>query len=211
MWRKVLRVLVWVAIGCAVIAALTYAVFDPWTIPGDDPQLNASIEPTLSAGDVVLVTRSKGATDGALVRCADPDAAGRFVIGRVVAHSGDTIEMASSTLIVNGKPSTASVACDPAMVHIKNPATQEEEELSCLLEDQGGGLHPILRSTKIPSKDFKKEVEPGKSYLLSDNRVMHLDSRDYMGVVPSSCQRVALRLWGAQGWLDTRKRLTILW
>jgi hypothetical protein len=46
---------------------------------------------------------------------------------------------------------------------------------------------------------------------LSDNRAMHLDSRDYLGVQPSTCQRVTLRLWGAAGWFDAKKRLTVLW
>ncbi len=188
-----------------------YLLFEPWTVPADDPQMAVSVEPTLSVGDVLLVGRTKSVGDGALVRCADPDAAGRFVVGRVVAHAPDTVELVSGVVLVNGKPSTASIACDPPTVHLRNPSTQQDEELSCLLEDLGGALHPILRSTHEVSHDMKHDVEVGKVYLLSDNRVMHLDSRDYMAVPVSTCQRIALRLWGAAGWLDARKRLTFLW
>jgi len=212
MWRKPLRLLLWTAVVCAALCGVGYAFCDPWTIPGDDDKLSASIEPTLSAGDLLLVARSQGSTDGALVRCADPDAPGRYVMGRVVGHSGDVIEFTSGALLVNTKPAPASIACDPATVHVKNPATQEDEELRCTLEDLGGGLHPMLhRIGKDEAHDTKVTVEPGKVYLVSDNRVMHLDSRDFMGVMPLTCQRVVYRLWGASGWLDAKKRLTILW
>jgi signal peptidase I len=211
MWRKAVRLLLWIAVGCAVLCGVGYLVFEPWTVPGDDPVFAASIEPALSVGDVLLVTRTKGASDGTLVRCVDPDAAGRFVVGRVAGHAGDTVELTSGVLVVNGKASTASVACDPPTVRLRNPTTLEDEELSCMLEDFGGALHPILRATKSPGRDIKTDVAPGKVYLLSDNRVIHLDSRDYTGVQPATCQRVVLRLWGAQGWLDTHKRLTVLW
>jgi len=212
MWRKALRVLVWTVIVVAALCGLAYVFVEPWTVPGDDPHLAVSIEPTLSVGDVLLVTRGTGASDGALVRCADPDAAGRFVVGRVVGHSGDLVELTSGALIVNGKASTASVACDTPVVHLRDPTTQEDEDLTCMLEDFGGGLHAMLRSSKTDAgRDLKVEVEPGKAYLLSDNRAMHLDSRDFMGVVPSTCQRIVGRLSGAAGWFDAHKRLTVLW
>jgi len=211
MLRKVLRVLFWTVIACAVIAGLAYIFCEPWTIPADDAQLSASIEPTLSSGDVLLVARTTGASDAALVRCADPDAPGRFVIGRVVAHGGQHVEIVSGALTVDGKGFPASVACEPPTVHLKNPVSQEDEELSCSMEEFAG-YHPILRATKATTqRDSKTDVESGKVYLLSDNRVMHQDSRDYLAVHASSCQRVVLRLWGAGGWLDTKKRLTVLW
>ncbi len=213
MGRKFLRLLLWLAVVFAVIGGLVYVVLDPWTIPGDDAQLGVSIEPTMSVGDLVLVSRAKSAADGALVRCADPDAPGRYVVGRVFGHGGDVIELINGGLLVNGKPAPASIACDVPIVHLKNPATQEDEELHCMLEELGGGLHPVLhvagRSTE--GRELKVDVEQGKVFLISDNRSMHLDSRDFTSVAPSSCQRIAYRLWGASGWLDTKKRLTLLW
>lgn len=211
MWRKGLRLLVWTAIVCAVFCGLVYLVLEPWAVPGDNPQFVVSVEPTLSAGDVVLVTRSTGASDGALVRCADPDAAGRYVVGRVVAHGGDVVEFTGGTLLVNGKVASASGACDPPTMQLKNPSPPYEDvELSCALEDLGGGFHGMLRD-KSPGPDSKVTVDPGKVYLVSDNRGMHLDSRDFTTLQPAACQRIALRLWGANGWLDAKKRLTILW
>jgi signal peptidase I len=204
-------VLFWVAVVCAALVGGVLIFFEPWTVPADDAQLGASIEPTLSVGDVILVTRGSGASDGALVRCADPDAAGRYVVARVVAHTGDTVEFSNGLMLLNGKTPSASAACDPAIVRIKNPANQEDEELACSLEDLGGGLHPALRAQKGATRDSKAEVEPGKVYLVSDNRVMHLDSREVGMVAPSSCHHVALRLWSSAGWSDSKKRLTVLW
>jgi signal peptidase I len=211
-WRRAVRLLFWVAVVCAVLVGGVFVFFESWTVPGDDGQFAVSIEPMLSAGDLILVSRGSGASDGVLVRCTDPDAPTRFVVGRVLGEPGDTIEFSNGTLLVNNKTPTASAACDPAIVRLKNPATQEEEELACSLEELGGGLHGALRSAKvIPGKDTKVTVEPGKVFLVSDNRAMHLDSRDFNMVQPASCHHIAFRLWSAAGWGDSKKRLTVLW
>jgi signal peptidase I len=211
-WRRVVRLLFWIAVVCAVLVGIVFIFFDSWTVPGDDAQFAVSIEPTLGVGDVVLVTRASGAGDGALVRCTDPDAPARFVVGRVVGDPGDTVEFTNGTLMVNNRPPSASSACDPAIVRLKNPGTQDEEDLSCLLEELGGGTHMSLRSAKnVPGKDTKVTVEAGKVFLASDNRPMHLDSRDYNMIAPASCHHIALRLWSAVGWSDTKKRFTVLW
>lgn len=211
MWRKALKALIWIAIVCAVLVGILFVFFEPWTVPGDDPQLAVSIEPTLSTADYVLVTRSSGAADGALVRCADPDAPGRFVIGRVIGSAADVIEFSGGTLLVNGKTPSSSVACEPSTVRLRNPATQDEEELFCYMEEFAGTMHPALRSTKNAPRDSKAQVEPTKVFLVSDNRSMHLDSRDFNTVESASCHRIAFRLWSSAGWGDAKKRLTVLW
>ena len=212
-WRRAVRLLFWIALVCAVLVGVVMIFFETWTVPGDDPQFAVSIEPALSVGDFVLVSRSSGGTgDGALVRCTDPDAPTRSVVGRVVGEPGDTVEFTNGLLLVNKKTPSASVACDPATVHLKNPGTQEDEELACFLEELGGSTHPALRTAKnFPGRDTNAEVEPGKVFLVSDNRPMHLDSRDFNTVAPGSCHRIALRLWSAAGWSDAKKRLTVLW
>ncbi len=212
-WRRAVRPLFWIALVCGVLVGVVFVFFETWTVPGDDPQFAVSIEPTLSAGDFLLVSRSAGGTgDGALVRCTDPDAPARFVAGRVVGQNNDAVEFNGGVLLVNSKAPSSSVACDQAVVHLKNPATQEDEELGCFLEELGGSTHAALRLQKnLAGRDSKAEVETGKVFLASDNRPMHLDSRDFNTVVPGSCHRIVGRLWSANGWLDTKKRLTVLW
>ncbi|HEX4515127.1 MAG TPA: signal peptidase I [Polyangiaceae bacterium] len=212
-WRRAIRPMFWLAFVCAALVGVVFVFFETWTVPGDDPQFAVSIEPTLSVGDLLLVSRSAGGTgDGALVRCTDPDAPARFVAGRVVGQPGDAVEFNGGSMLVNNQTPTASIACDPAVVHVKNPATQEDEDLSCFLEELGGGTHAALHSSKnLAGRDSKAEVEPGKVFIASDNRPMHLDSRDFNTLVPGNCHRIALRLWSANGWLDAKKRLTVLW
>ncbi|HEY1954210.1 MAG TPA: signal peptidase I [Polyangiaceae bacterium] len=210
MWRKALRALFWIAVVCGVIAGIVSLFFTTWTVPSDDPQLAVSIEPAMSAGDLVLVTRSTGASDGALVRCADPDVPGRFVVARVIGHTGDNLVFSGGTMLVNDSSPSAPSACDPATVHLRNPATQEDVELSCLLEEFAGSTHPVLRNGKT-DRDVKTTVEPGKVYLVSDDRALHLDSRDFGPIAPSTCQRIVFRFWSLGGWSDAKKRLTVLW
>ena len=209
--RKLVRILVWTLLVCAVVAGGVYAFFDPWTVPGDDPQFAVAIEPTLSAGDLVLVSRVASAPDGELVRCADPDAAGRFVVGRVIGSGNDEISFNNGTLSVNGHTPSAPFRCDPPLAHLKNPATGEDVELDCSMEELAGNTHPSLRATGGADRDTKATLEPGKVYLVSDDRPLHLDSRDFGTVPASACHTIVARLWGTTGWGDARRRLTILW
>ena len=208
--RTLTKIIVYTLIGMAVVAGIIFAIFDVWTVPSDDPQLSVSVEPTLSSGDVVLVLRSTGAGDGAVVRCTDPQAEGRYVVGRAMGASGDDIEVSGAGLRLNGKTPSAPYACEVSKVTLRNPANDEDTELTCFVEEFAGGTHQSLRG-KAVEREAKTKVEPGKVYLVSDNRVMHLDSRDFGTVAPSSCQRIAFRLWGSTGYLDTHKRLTAIW
>ena len=57
----------------------------------------------------------------------------------------------------------------------------------------------------------KVEVEAGRWFLVSDDRHLHLDSRDFGQIDPVGCQHIVFRLVGAAGFGDTAKRLSIIW
>ena len=194
----------------AVLAGIVFAIFDVWTVPGDDAQLAVSVEPTLSAGDIVLVSRSSGAADGNVVRCTDPQAEGRYVVGRVMGVPGDVVEFKGASPSINGKTPSAPYTCEVAKVTLRNPASGEDVALTCSIEEYAGGTHAALRGTAV-DRDLKAEVAVQHVFLISDDRVLHLDSRDFGTVVPSTCQRIAFRLWGASGFWDTHKRLSVIW
>ena len=194
----------------AVIAGIIFAFCDVWTVPSDDPQLTVSVEPTLSAGDIVLVLRSTGATNGAVVRCTDPQAEGRYVVARVMGVSGDTLQFSGGNILINGKTPAAPYTCEVPKMTLRNPANEQDIELQCSMEEFAGGTHACLRG-KAVDRDVKAEVQLQKVFLVSDNRIMHLDSRDFGSVSASTCQRVAFRLWGTTGFWDTHKRLTGIW
>ncbi len=210
--RTLTKVLIWMVVILAVFIGVVLAFFEPWTIPNDDPQLSSSVEPTLSAGDWILVSRSSNASDGALVRCADPDSPGRYVVGRVMGRAADVIDFKGGTLLIGNKIPSAPYACEVPKVTMANPSSGQDTDLNCFVEEFAGGSHESFRAaTPIVDRDSHTEVPAGQVFLVSDNRALHLDSRDFGTVAPSTCQRIALRLWGSSGPGDSKKRFTVLW
>jgi signal peptidase I len=192
----------------AICLILYIGLFDVWILPTDDPQFVVSVEPTLSGGDTVLIFRHGPPSLPDLVRCADPDAPGRFVVGRIVGTGRDQVEVNGESLTVNGSHTPSPRACLRPRMTLRNPATGEDEELACTLQDFGGAEFGALRLSGHPEPPKVTGVPDGQVYLLSDNRHMHLDSRDFAAVNPDTCKRIVGRLWGKDGWGDSDKRFT---
>jgi signal peptidase I len=78
----------------------------------------------------------------------------------------------------------------------------------------GSGWHFRGHYAKPPKRirtEREKRVEADHLFLLSDNRDIHDDSRDYGTVPLGSCkQRVVFRLWGKGGWADVEHRMTVI-
>src|SRR5215472_15511889 len=110
--RTWLRILAWVGGIVGVILLVLYIfVFDVWTVPSDDPMLSASIEPTLSAGDVVVVSRHTEVARGNLLRCADPQAPGRWIIARAIGRFGDKVGIADEVVSIDDHRTPSPRAC----------------------------------------------------------------------------------------------------
>lgn len=202
----------WIVGIFAVIVGVLYAfVFDVWTVPSDDPAMLASIAPTLGAGDVVLVSRHAGATErGFLLRCADPDAPGRFVIAREVALAGENVAIHGDSVSVD-RVTQSTTACDTHKFTIENPATHEPTELDCYRTDTSGMTHDMLRGSGAAGDDVSVTVDGGRIYLVSDDIHFHDDSRDYGQIAPGTCQHLVFRLQGGTGFGDSARRFTLLW
>ena len=54
-------------------------------------------------------------------------------------------------------------------------------------------------------------IEAGKWYLVSDDRHIHLDSRDFGQIDPTTCQHIVYRLQSAKGFGDSKRRLSVIW
>jgi signal peptidase I len=207
--EKLMRVLMWV-VGIAVLlgVVLRLTILESWVIP-DDPLLSASLQPTMGSGDTVLLL-TRGEPDfGDLVRCPDPEDASRFVVGRIVGMPGDQVEIRGRTLMVNGRSFNASERCLGATFKVEHPSTGHETVLQCSRVEMGGGWHFRGSGAKLKKSDDKtKKVGEGKFFLLSDNRSMHDDSRDYGTVPMESCtERVVFRVWGPEGWMTSDRRM----
>jgi signal peptidase I len=208
--RGFLKFLAWAGGILLVIGlVLNFTVFDSWVVPNDDPVFAVSILPTMRPGNRILLLRSASIAPGNLARCADPDAPGRYVVARVVGRGGDAIE-AGEQVLVNGKRNPSPHACAESKVFVRHPVTQEDVRLDCVAEDTSGNEHEALRDLQHPEATAKTVVEAGKIYLISDNRHLHLDSRDFGQIDPATCQHIVFRLWG-ESWFDASQRFTFLW
>jgi signal peptidase I len=206
------RIVSWVsAIVGAVILVLYVGFFDVWTVPSDDPLLAAAIEPTLHPGDVVVLTRRTTVDRGNLLRCADPQAPGRYVVARAMAKWGDRVDLSDEVVTIDGRTVPRPRACDQATVTVRNPASGEDAVLGCSAEEYGESSYSALRSTDHPEPAAKVIIDVGKWFLVSDDRHIHLDSRDFGEMDSTACQHIVFRLIGGSGFFDSKTRFSIIW
>jgi signal peptidase I len=210
--RTWLKILAWVGAILAIAGLVLYAfVFEVWTVPSDDAIEAASIQPTLSAGDVVLLSRHTSVARGNLLRCPDPQAPGRFVIARAIAVGGETLELRDEVVMIDGRHMPSPRACDTPTVLLHDPQTDEDVSLRCSVEELGERDFSTFRANDHPEPPTKASVESGRWYLVSDDRHVHVDSRDFGQVDVGACQHVVFRVVSQAGFGDSKTRLSIIW
>jgi signal peptidase I len=152
---------------------------------------------------------------GDLVRCRDPqNAPGEEfdVIGRVAGLGGDTVEINGHDLTVGGARYIGEMACPEEKRVLVHPVSGEEIPLACDQVSMGGRVHYRGRSLKAQLQSpVKSHVGAGMLFLLSDNRSYPDDSRKFGTVPAASCKgRIFFRLWGREGWGDSKRRLSYI-
>jgi signal peptidase I len=198
----------------ALLLLVYWTLYDVWRVPEDDKQLSVSIKPMLEPGDLVLLARHGTPTFGQLARCLHPDQPGRFIIGRVIGEPTDVVDLAGEALSVNNRHEVSPGACaERSEMVVVNPNSQDEESLRCSREEFAGMTHGILTAGtgESPEAATHLVVEADRVALLSDNRHMHQDSRDYGQINPATCQHITFRLWSAAGIGDAAHRFTFIW
>lgn len=197
-----------VAILGAIVLLLYLFVFDTWVVPSDDPLLTASIAPTLSPGDRILTRRGSSPVSGELARCFMPDGSNKYTIGRVFGVGGDTVEVNNERVAVNGVSPKNRYQC--GIVSVIHPVSGDAEPLVCSVEDNGSFTYSVLAHAEYREGQRLAKVEPSKVWLVSDDRHIHKDSRDFGSVDASACEHVVFRLWG-QTYGDASHRFNVLW
>lgn len=195
---------------CAVLALAGRLLFlKAWTIP-DDPALNASLEPTLGSGDVVLLLTRGTRGFGDLVRCPDPEDGQRWVVGRIAGVAGDEVRVdPSGILSVNGKRFSTTEACVDSEFSVAHPVSGHLIKMQCRRVEMAGGWHYHGIAPGMTAKEYVHKVGPGRVFLLSDDRTFHDDSRDFGTVPVEGCvEKPVLRLWGKAGFSDANRRFT---
>lgn len=213
--RRFAKLALFLVITLAVLLWVLRATGFHWMrVPADDPYLQASVAPTLSGGDLVVVWRRKQPRFGDLVVCAEPRAEERIVIARLVGTPGDRVEIKGTNVRVNGRTlgSGSSAACPERTFVVEDPVTRAEVEQPCDSEDLGGREH--LRGNLPPGKNpLPVTLEAGASQgiLVSDNRMYPYDSRDFGAVELAKCTgTVVFRLVSARGFSDVQSRLSVI-
>jgi signal peptidase I len=207
--QELTRIGIWILVIIAAICTLLYLfVFDTWTVPGSDKLFAASVLPAMKPEDVVLLRRGSTPGYGELARCINPTSPGTFVVGRVFGTAGDRVEVSDFAVITSGKSLAARHGCPEVIV--SHPVTEILVNMTCHVAETGAWSFEYLTAPDISSGTFSGIVETGKLYLVSDNRLMHQDSRDYGLVDASTCQHIVYRLTGEK-FSDASRRFTILW
>lgn len=205
--RSFWRGTAWLSAIVSAIALLLYLfVFDTWVVPGDDPIFAVSVAPQLAPNDRILLRRGSVPRVGELARCRQAD--GRWVVGRVFGDAGSTVQIQNESVSVNGQGFGARHGCPP--VTLVHPVSAQPIELTCAVEENPAWTYSVLRHRDYPEGDSMAQVPEGQLYLVSDNRALHQDSRDFGTVDATTCEHIVYRLWG-DTFLDASRRFTLLW
>ena len=210
-----LRFLLWTVLVLGVIGGFLHlTMLRVWRVPMNDPVLQASLAPTLEAGDLVVLWRLTEPTFGDLVLCPEPDYPERVVIGRVFGEGNDVVEFKKGSPKVNGKAFQIERQCSPNEFTVTHPDDESKEVTQrCFWEAMANRVH-MAGSTRSfgDARDWEEtEVPPGQLYLVSDNRLFPYDSRDYGPVPKDSCREtVVFRLVSREGWGDADARLSVI-
>ena len=182
-------------------------------IPFTEFQLPGLREP--ERGDIVVFTVGRDPRDGMRICPADhcPELPTEEFVKRIVGLPGDTLEIRSDgTVRVNGEP-LASEFQDRSMID------EQGQSLSIRSEDNGRCRYEVLDDRQRSTPVRRVKVEPGRYFMMGDNRDHSNDSRSWGTVRAMEFRGPALVLywsWGYNGgwgqllnpltWWGTEKR-----
>ena len=207
--RSFLRAVFWIVGVLAVIGlALRLTVMRTWVVP-DDAVLDVSMAPSLAGGDTVILWTRGQRGFGELVRCNDPEDAQRWVVGRIVGLEGDTVEVQGGVVRVNGTRYNVSDACQKSRIELTDKNGNQYEATCSRVEMAGGWHFRAMVVGESPESPVKATIGPGLVYLLSDNRSLHDDSRDFGAIPAETCKELIIfRLWDRDGFFGGGERFT---
>ncbi len=161
------------------VAFIKENVFKAYKIP------SRSMEPTILAGDLLIVARSQAARNpnrGDLIVFECPTDPSKELIKRVVAVGGDTVEIRNKELWLNGKAVKESYA-----IH------QEVD---------------VIPATQSTRDNMGPQIIPADSYfVMGDNRDRSYDSRDCGAVAKNKVTGTAKFIY----WSWDQKGMSVRW
>jgi signal peptidase I len=184
LWREWVRPML---VMVLVLTSVRSAVADWNDVP------SGSMRPTIVEGDRIVVnklayglrvpfTRIRLATwdaphRGDVIVLLSPED-GRRLVKRVVAVPGDTVQVVSGRIILNGQPLDYAVPNTLPECEAGEPVIVTDELL-------GEVRHPIVLDPRHPAPNvtMPMQIPPGRYFVMGDNRDRSRDSR-WFGSVP---------------------------
>lgn len=178
--RSGLGFLSWVGAAVIVIAlVLKFVWFDVATVGHN------GMAPTLVRGERVLIHKRGEPELGAIAVCRHPSEDG-WVVGRVAASGGMTIQSFGSELRIDGKLAGLQ---PKGTTTFENLDTDRTRSVVWAVEQLGPKEHLVFMEENGRHLVRKTDVPDGKLYLLGDFRAyMGQDSRAYGVVSAATCR-----------------------
>jgi signal peptidase I len=188
-WREQIRPLLVLLIA---LFSVRSAIADWNVVP------TGSMKPTIIEGDRIFVNKLAydlkiPFTTIHLAKWSDPKRGeivvfdspkdGTRLVKRVVAVAGDTVQLVSNTLVINGQPLQYGTLDQDT---INQLVTQERRAHGYAVESLGTVKHAVMSTPGIEGamRSYGPvTVPPGEYFMLGDNRDNSADSR-YIGFVP---------------------------
>lgn len=187
------------SIGGAILVALLLRafIFEPFHIP------SGSMIPTLLVGDFIFVNKmsyglripftdpgkvhklwERAPARGDVVVFINPQHPDVDYVKRVVGLPGDRIDVRDNVLSVNGVEQKRVEAGDYSYREHSEYTGEEMEVVSReYIEDLAGRKHPIIvRKDPVFARSGSFVVEPGRAFMMGDNRDNSADSRVEGGI-----------------------------
>src|SRR5699024_4220253 len=148
-----------------VILAIRLFVFEPVTVKGH------SMDPTLADGQKLIVSKVFQPERFDIITTVEPNDSSKVAVKRLIGLPGDTIEYKNDQLYINGKTYNEPYLKDFKAKFVKD-RLQEEYSYSSDYQQEAEVVSNF-------TPDFSVKVPTGKYFVMGDNRLVSMDSREF--------------------------------